>query len=288
MLTFQTTGVFNFAFGAQAFASAFIFFILVQNAGLSLWPAFLIAVVIGAPLLGLIFDRFLFRKIANTNTTAKVVTGIALLVGIPALLPVIFGSQTLYNPPTILFNQNTVYFTLSGYPVNGHDLSVVVVTGVAMAAVLVLMRFTALGLNMRAAVESRRLVQLDGVNAGGVVSVAWADLESLGRSFGRAVGTGLPRVASTELHHAHGGGNRRRRVGQPSIAAPSGDVRGSARSGLASVARLCADCTAFFTHPFFRPFRSSPWCLPSSSSRDCGASIRTEIPWRRSTRRHLR
>jgi branched-chain amino acid transport system permease protein len=174
VLTFQTTGVFNFAFGAQAFASAFIFFILVQNAGLSLWPAFLIAVVIGAPLLGLIFDRFLFRKIANTNTTAKVVTGIALLVGIPALLPVIFGSQTLYNPPTILFNQNDVYFTLSGYPVNGQDLSVVVVTAVALVAVLVLMRFTALGLNMRAAVESRRLVQLDGVNAGGVVSVAWA------------------------------------------------------------------------------------------------------------------
>jgi branched-chain amino acid transport system permease protein len=174
VLTYQTTGVFNFALGAQAFASAFIFFILVQNAGLPLWLAFLIAVVIGAPLLGLIFDRFLFRKIANTNTTAKVVTGIALLVGIPALLPVIFGSQTLYNPPTILFDQNTVYVTLSGYPVNGHDLSVVVVTAIALTAVLVLMKFTALGLYMRAAVESRRLVQLDGVNAGGVVSVAWA------------------------------------------------------------------------------------------------------------------
>jgi branched-chain amino acid transport system permease protein len=174
VLTYQTTGVFNFAFGAQAFASAFIFFILVQNAGLPLWLAFLIAVVIGAPLLGLVFDRFLFRKIANTNATAKVVTGIALLVGIPAMLPVIFGNQTLYNPPTILFDQNTVYFTLSGYPVNGHDLSVVVVTAVALGAVLMMMRFTVLGLYMRAAVESRRLVQLDGVNAGGVVSFAWA------------------------------------------------------------------------------------------------------------------
>ena len=174
VLTYQTTGVFNFAFGAQAFASAFVFFILVQNAGLPLWLAFLIAVVIGAPLLGLVLDRYLFRKIANTNTTGKVVTGIALLVGIPALLPVIFGGQTLYNPPTILFNQNTVYFTLSGYPVNGHDLSVVVVTAIALSVVLVVMRFTVLGLYMRAAVESRRLVQLEGINAGGVVSVAWA------------------------------------------------------------------------------------------------------------------
>lgn len=174
VLTYQTTGVFNFAFGAQAFASAFIFIILSSNAGLPLWLSFIIAVVIGAPLLGLIIDRFLFRKIANTNSMAKVVTGIALLVGIPAVLPVIFGNQTLYNPPTILFDQNTVYVTLSGYPVNGHDLSVVVVTAVVLAAVLVMIRFTGLGLQMRAAVESRRLVQLEGGNAGGVVSIAWA------------------------------------------------------------------------------------------------------------------
>lgn len=174
VLTYQTTGVFNFAFGAQAFASAFIFIILNSNAGLPLWLSFVIAVVVGAPLLGLIIDVFLFRRIANTNSLAKVVTGIALLVGIPSLLSVIFGNQTLYNPPTILFNQDTVYFTLSGYPVNGHDLSVVVVTAAALVAVLVLMRFTDLGLKMRAAVESRRLMQLEGGNAGGVVSVAWA------------------------------------------------------------------------------------------------------------------
>src|SRR6202023_1324863 len=110
-----------------------------------------VAVVILAPLLGLVFDRFLFRSIANTNPTAKIVTGIALLVGIPALLPVIFGNQTLYNPPTLIFNQNTVYTTISGYPVNGHDLSVVVVTAVALTVVMAMMRFTGLGLLMRAA-----------------------------------------------------------------------------------------------------------------------------------------
>ena len=36
-----------------------------------------------------------------------------------------------------------------------------------------MLRFTSLGLQMRGAVESRRLVQLDGVNANGVVAVAW-------------------------------------------------------------------------------------------------------------------
>ncbi|HEX3841855.1 MAG TPA: ABC transporter permease [Acidimicrobiales bacterium] len=174
VLTYQATGVFNFAFGAQAYTSAFVYTKLVQNEQLPVWLAFLLSVVVLAPLLGLIFDRFLFRKIPNTNTTAKLVTGISLFVGIPALLPVLFGSQNQYNSPSILFNPNTVYFRVAQTPVNGIYLSSVVVTAVVLVALVVLMRFTNLGLQMRGAVESRRLVQLDGVNSGRVIATAWA------------------------------------------------------------------------------------------------------------------
>jgi branched-chain amino acid transport system permease protein len=147
---------------------------LVQNEQLPVWLAFLLSVVVLAPLLGLIFDRFLFRKIPNTNATAKLVTGIALFVGIPALLPVLFGSQNQYNSPSILFNPDTVYFRVAQTPINGIYLSSVVVTAVVLVALVVLMRFTNLGLQMRGAVESRRLVQLDGVNSGRVIATAWA------------------------------------------------------------------------------------------------------------------
>jgi branched-subunit amino acid ABC-type transport system permease component len=166
--------VFNFAFGAQAYTSAFVYTKLVQSDGLPIWLAFLISVVVLAPLLGLIFDRYLFRKIPNTNTTAKLVTGIALFVGIPALLPVLFGSANQYNSPSILFNPNTVYFRVANTPINGIYLSSVVVTVVVLVALVILMRFTNLGLQMRGAVESRRLVQLDGVNSGRVIAIAWA------------------------------------------------------------------------------------------------------------------
>jgi branched-subunit amino acid ABC-type transport system permease component len=174
VLTYQATGVFNFAFGAQAYTSAFVYTKLVQNDGLPIWLAFLISVVLLAPLMGLIFDRYLFRKIPNTNTTAKLVTGIALFVGIPALLPVLFGSANQYNSPSILFNPDTVYFRVANTPINGIYLSSVVVTAVVLIALVILMRFTNLGLQMRGAVESRRLVQLDGVNSGRVIAIAWA------------------------------------------------------------------------------------------------------------------
>ncbi|MHB1518790.1 MAG: ABC transporter permease [Acidimicrobiales bacterium] len=174
VLTYQATGVFNFAFGAQAYTSAFVFTKLVQNDGMPVWLAFVLSVVVLAPVLGLVLDRFLFRKIPNTNTTAKLVTGISLFVGIPSLLPVLFGSQNQFNAPSILFNPNVVYFRLAGTPVNGIYLSSVVVTAAVLVAVVLLMRTTNLGLQMRGAVESRRLVQLDGVNAGKVVATAWA------------------------------------------------------------------------------------------------------------------
>ena len=47
------------------------------------------------------FDRLIFRHIPNSNSTAKLVCSLALLVGIPSLLPVIFGPQNLDATTTI-------------------------------------------------------------------------------------------------------------------------------------------------------------------------------------------
>ncbi len=175
VLTYQATGVFNFAFGAQAFASAFIFTYLTQYHNWTGWEAFLLTVVVMGPVVGWAMDRFLFRHIPNSNSTAKLVCSLALLVGIPALLPVIFGPQNLDATTTIFpfFNPNVVYFTIAGTPVNGIYLATISVTVIVLILLTILLRYTSLGLQMRGAVESRRLVQLDGVNANGVVAVAW-------------------------------------------------------------------------------------------------------------------
>ena len=175
VLTYQATGVFNFAFGAQAFASAFVFTYLTQFHGWSGFEAFLVSVVVLGPLMGWAFDRLLFRYIPNTNSTAKMVCSLALLVGIPSLLPVIFGAQNLDATTTIFpfFNPNVVYFNFFGTPINGIYLATISVTVVVLILLTILLRWTSLGLQMRAAVESRRLVELDGVNANGVVAIAW-------------------------------------------------------------------------------------------------------------------
>lgn len=177
VLTYQATGVFNFGYAAQAYVSAFVFGWLVQVHQTPVWLAFLVAVVVLGPGLGIAMDRLLFRRIPPTHGLAKVVTGLSLLVGIPSLLPVVFGNQNLVGLPSIAFNPDTVYFHLFGLalaPINGIFLSSVVFTAAILVVLTVLLRATPLGLEMRAAVESRRLVQLEGVNADRVVSTAWA------------------------------------------------------------------------------------------------------------------
>src|SRR5271169_3213734 len=80
VLTYRATGVFNLAFGAQAFVSAFVFDLLVVSAKWPKWAAFVVAVVVIAPALGLAFDRFLFRHIPTASTTVKVVSALGLLI----------------------------------------------------------------------------------------------------------------------------------------------------------------------------------------------------------------
>jgi branched-chain amino acid transport system permease protein len=175
VLTYQTTGVFNFGYGAQAYASAFVFAWLVDDHAWPTWAAFLCAVGVLGPGLGLVFDRFLFRRIPSTNTTAKIVTGLSLLVGIPALLPVVLGNGNLVGAPSVVFNPATVYFHLgASVPVNGTYLSAVLFTVAMLVVLVLLLRTTHLGLEMRAAAESSRLLALEGVDAPRVTATAWA------------------------------------------------------------------------------------------------------------------
>ena len=219
VLTYQATGVFNFAFGAQAYTSAFVFTWLVQNEHFPIWLAFVLSVVILAPVLGLVFDRYLFRKIPNSNTTAKLVTGISLFVGIPALLPVhLRRARTIYNPPSILFNPERRVLPRRRYAVQ-RDLPELGggPPRWSWSPWSILMRFTNLGLQMRGAVESRRLVQLDGVNAGRVVAIAWAISSLMAGLAGVLLAPAQRPAPGPGLRHADGGRLRRRRLGGPAF-----------------------------------------------------------------------
>lgn len=172
VLTYKASGVFNLAFGAQAFVSALAFVSLIQD-GWPRWSAGVVAVLVLGPLVGLGLDRLLFRRIRTASPLVKLVPSLGLLVALPQLALIIAGSTPDIPPPALFVNAQRVYLHLGSVPLSGLELSITGCTVLVVGALVALFRFTPVGLEMRAVVESPRMTELAGVNAGRVSAFAW-------------------------------------------------------------------------------------------------------------------
>ncbi len=170
VLTYKTSGVFNFAFGAQAFTSAVVFYVLVHDHDWPLVPSALIAIVVVSIALGLVLDRFIFRLLRTSPPLAKLVATIGLMVGIPETIKAIFGANTRTGPPSLAIGDG---FTLGSLSLNADGVAICVATLAVVVVLTVLFRWTPIGLRMRAVVESHRLVELNGINAERVSTFSW-------------------------------------------------------------------------------------------------------------------
>jgi branched-subunit amino acid ABC-type transport system permease component len=85
VLTYQTSGVFNFAHAAVAFTSAYFYFQINTGQGVPIVPSIIITVVFFAPLLGLLLDRIVLGRLSTAPMYARIVGTIGLLVALPNL-----------------------------------------------------------------------------------------------------------------------------------------------------------------------------------------------------------
>jgi branched-subunit amino acid ABC-type transport system permease component len=172
VLTYKTSGVFNLAFGAQAFVSAAVYYQLRVESEWAIVPAFLVAVVVVAPLVGFILERFIFRYLRTAPAIAKLVTTLGLLVAIPEIVNVLFGSEQKFGVPTIWPEEFAIY-RFGDYAIDGNEAATVIATVISVVALTLLFRFSSIGLKMRAVVESPRMTALAGINADRVSAFSW-------------------------------------------------------------------------------------------------------------------
>ena len=85
VLTYQTSGVFNFAHAAVAFTSAYFYFQLNSGQHIPIVPSIIITVFFFAPLLGLALDRIVLGRLSTAPMYARIVGTIGLLVALPNL-----------------------------------------------------------------------------------------------------------------------------------------------------------------------------------------------------------
>jgi branched-subunit amino acid ABC-type transport system permease component len=176
VLTYKTSGVFNLAFGAQAYISAALFFQAREEWGWATGPALVLSVFVVAPLIGLLLERLIFRHLRTAPAVAKLVVTIGLTVALPNLFELITSFQPVAGrtPEGIVPDGDVLYNVFNVYSFSRDELVALGVAVLGMLALGALFRFTALGLQMRAVVESPRMTELAGIRADRVSAFAWA------------------------------------------------------------------------------------------------------------------
>ncbi|MEV2254290.1 ATP-binding cassette domain-containing protein [Streptomyces sp. NPDC050147] len=184
VLSYSASGLFNFAHGATAYLCALTFYELHSGFGWPAVPTALLLVCVVAPALGWGLDRLMFRKLARVGETAQIVATIGLLVALPALglwvVELLEDAGASVKPAENQFGLPGVgpspaknWQLMDGVGIDSDQLITWVATSVVAIGLWVLMRHTPLGLRLRASVDNRSLVELRGMSADRLSSVAW-------------------------------------------------------------------------------------------------------------------
>jgi len=177
VLAYKTSGVFNLAFGAQAYVSAVVYFKTHTEWGWAVVPSLLVSVVLLAPALGLVLEWLIFRHLRTASAVAKLVVAIGLTVALPAIVELVMSFESVagVTPEGIAPDGASVFYDPFGvYSFSRNELVAMVVAVAAMGALGAIFRYTAIGLQMRAVVESPRMTELNGIAADRVSAFAWA------------------------------------------------------------------------------------------------------------------
>jgi branched-subunit amino acid ABC-type transport system permease component len=169
VLTFKTSGIFNFAIGAQAAASAYVFYSFRIDAGLP-WPvAFLLALL----LVGL-GGAFVLERVAywleEAPPVMRVVATIGLVVFLQSVLTGAYGKATLPFPAYLSQQQ----VGIAGTQVLMSQIIVVVLALTATIGLTLFFRRNRIGLAMQALVDDPELLASEGTSPITVRRYAWA------------------------------------------------------------------------------------------------------------------
>jgi branched-chain amino acid transport system permease protein len=171
VLTYDTTGVFNFAHGAAGMLAAFTYWQLSVGWG---WPvplALVVVLFILAPALGLFIERVVLRPVQGMGEAERLVMTVALLSGFIALARLVWDPNTPRTLSTFFPDKPPIH--LGPATITWHQ-AITMLVAVAFAVGLRLLLYrTRAGAEMRATVDDRALTGLTGADPYRANRLAW-------------------------------------------------------------------------------------------------------------------
>ena len=175
VVTFVSAGVLNFAFGAMAYFVARFYYWLNSQHGWGTDTSGFVAIAIVGPLTGVVLYGLLFRFLRGKSSLVKLVSTIGLSVALPELAQVLFNNDTITSAPGLAaLSSDNHPWHIFGTPVTQDQ---VITYGFLLFVVVVgtfVLRFTDVGLRVRALVDSEAMASLSGTNPGRVAVGVWA------------------------------------------------------------------------------------------------------------------
>lgn len=171
VLTYTTTGVFNFAHGAAGMLAAFTYWQLTVGWG---WPvpvALAVVLLVAAPAFGLGVERVLMRPIQGLGEAQRLVVTVALLSGLIALARWIWNPNVVRSIPAFFADSAPLRLGLA--TVTWHQAITMIVAVVIAVSLWALLHRTRTGAEMRATVDDRALAGLVGADPVRASRVAW-------------------------------------------------------------------------------------------------------------------
>jgi branched-chain amino acid transport system permease protein len=170
VLIWRATRVVNFAQGAMAMFSTYVAVSAIDR-GASYWEALLIALVFGF-VSGAVVERVIVRPVESKPPLNAVIVTLGLLILVEAGAAMIWGDSLRSYPAH--FSQTGLKVGSQRVALSPFDLYVIAAVLVVTAGLVVLFRFTSLGLRMRASAFEPEVARLLGVRVGRMLTLGWA------------------------------------------------------------------------------------------------------------------
>ncbi|MBX5332909.1 branched-chain amino acid ABC transporter permease [Rhodococcus fascians] len=170
VLIWRSTRIVNFAQAPMAMITTYVALVVI-DAGYSYWLGFGVALLSGL-LLGALIERLVIRFVDSSSHINPVILTLGLFIIIHAVAAIIFGNQ---------FRSFPAPFGLTGQKVGdinvaltGYDVFKIVAVLVVLGLLILLFRFTDLGLKMRASAFEQEVAKLLGVRVSRMLTLGWA------------------------------------------------------------------------------------------------------------------
>lgn len=170
VLIWRATRILNFAQGALATLSTYVAVTLLDRS-LNYWVAFAVALASGL-IFGALSERVFIRPLYGKPELNPVVVSIGLLILVESVVGAIWGSDNRGFQPAFAQSGFTIGHTSLAF--SHFDLFILCAVLALMLAMLVLFKWTNLGLRMRAAAFAPEVARLLGVRVGRILTVGWA------------------------------------------------------------------------------------------------------------------